>query len=417
MSKHSLTTIGDYIIEECLTRRPERSVYRAHHAQSKQTVILKVLNPKLMQGWKDLELFEREVRILKNLEHPGIPRCLESFQVHTNEEQLHVLVESYISGKNLAEKLKTGDLPTEYEIKLLTLGLLDILSYLNSHHPPLIHRDIKPSNLLWSDDKKIHLLDFGAVSDHQKNLGSSTVVGTFGYMAPEQAMGKAIVASDRYSLGATLLYLLTQSPPEQWPRQGFELLWNFKHGIKEPWLGVVQGLTRVNPSERMSLEEVKTKLKNKPKLIRWKSDTLSKKKLIFQEKSKSLSIYLPEKPLKPYLFAGMIVVCGLLATASTQVWWIWPIALGGIIWHILHYQPRIYMGKKWFFKSGRRPFLTKNIENIQVVHNPYRQGLRLEYRKNTELKHVFIPLKLSPHELDKTRIYLKRYHRQSQEIL
>lgn len=418
MSDHTLISIEPYIIKECLAQRPERSIYSAYHQQTKEQVILKVLNPALMPGWKDLELFEREGHILKNLNHPGIPKYLDAFQYKTANETLQVLVENYIPGKNLAELLNTHQALTEPELKTIALGLLNILVYLNHHHPPLIHRDIKPSNILWGEDKKVYLLDFGAVSELRKNKGGSTVVGTFGYMSPEQTMGRSIPASDRYSLGATLLHLVSQTPPEQWPHHGFELLWNFKHGIKEPWLSLIQGLTKVNPHQRISLEEAIKHIHHPHQLTGWKFSDVYTQKLIIREKADSVSIYMPKKSRKPDLFSGppVLIVLLLVSAQTTSVWWLWWLFAGNLIWYFLLYQPRLYLGPKWFFQSGKRPRKIQNIENIQIVHNPYRQGLRLEYRNNSELKHIFMPLNLSKEELEQSHVYLNRYYRKYRKL-
>src|SRR6185295_6373321 len=96
----------------------------------------------------------------------------------------------------------------------------EVLDYLHGRVPPVIHRDIKPSNVIRRPDGSFALVDFGSVRDSLKPEGGSTVVGTFGYMAPEQFQGRALPASDVYGVGATLIALVSGLEPEDLPHRG-----------------------------------------------------------------------------------------------------------------------------------------------------------------------------------------------------
>jgi hypothetical protein len=87
----------------------------------------------------------------------------------------------------------------------------------------VVHRDIKPSNVLLRKDGSYALIDFGSVRDRMKPEGGSTVVGTFGFMAPEQFQGRAMPASDVYAVGATALAMLTGREPEDLPHKGLAI--------------------------------------------------------------------------------------------------------------------------------------------------------------------------------------------------
>jgi serine/threonine protein kinase len=98
----------------------------------------------------------------------------------------------------------------------LGIQLAGILEHLHALSPPVIHRDIKPSNVLLDSAGKAYLIDFGAVREILSPPdGGRTVAGTYGYMPFEQFEGRAAPASDLYSLGATLLFLLSHKAPHQ----------------------------------------------------------------------------------------------------------------------------------------------------------------------------------------------------------
>lgn len=198
----------------------------ALNKDTQQEVIIKELHFKRLKNWKSLELFEREANILQNLDHPRIPKLIEFIQIEEDDEYILYLITEKVAGKTLAQLLEEGWHPTEQQVKSFCIELLDILSYLYQLNPPVIHRDIKPSNIMINEEGDIHLIDFGAVQNMLHPEGSSTVVGTYGYMAPEQFSGKAVPASDIYGLGATLIHILSGQPPSKLPQK--ELRIDFK---------------------------------------------------------------------------------------------------------------------------------------------------------------------------------------------
>jgi hypothetical protein len=87
----------------------------------------------------------------------------------------------------------------------------------------VVHRDVKPSNVVRRPDGSYVFVDFGAVSESLFRRGSSTIVGTMGYMAPEQLQGRALPTSDVYAVGATALAALTGAEPETLPHKGLRV--------------------------------------------------------------------------------------------------------------------------------------------------------------------------------------------------
>jgi serine/threonine protein kinase len=173
--------------------------------------------------WQDLKLFEREAQTLKSLSHPRIPRYQDSFWLEKPEGNYFCLVQAYIPGVSLAQKVSSGWRLEEEETIRVATSILEILVYLHSQSPSVVHRDIKPNNLIWGEDDQIHLVDFGAVQAEVTPGRTMTVVGTYGYMPPEQFGGRTVPASDLYGLGTTLLFLLTGTNPAELPQKNFRI--------------------------------------------------------------------------------------------------------------------------------------------------------------------------------------------------
>ncbi|MEG4232096.1 serine/threonine-protein kinase [Microcoleus sp. Pol11C3] len=194
--------------------------YAAVDLNSNQKVALKALSLRLTSEWKKIELFEREAKTLSGLNHPGIPRYIDYFQVDTSQDRCFYIAQQLAPGKSLAQLIENGWKPNEDQVRHIAYQLLEILAYLQSLLPAAIHRDIKPQNIIIPKNGRVFLVDFGAVQNtyHHTVTGGSTVVGTYGYMAPEQFRGKAVLSTDLYGLGTTLLFLLTQKFPSDLPR-------------------------------------------------------------------------------------------------------------------------------------------------------------------------------------------------------
>jgi ankyrin repeat protein len=195
--------------------------YQAQDLNSTQQVVLKVLSLRRMGEWKALELFEREVQMLSQLDHPAIPRYLDHFEVDTPEDRAFYLVQQLIEGKSLADLGKDGWRPNESEVRYVAEQVLSVLVYLHELNPPVVYRNIKPQNLIRGNDGKIFLVNFGSVTHSDRNTSAkdSPTVETDGYVAPEQFRGQAVPASDLYGLGATVLFLLTHHSPADWPQK------------------------------------------------------------------------------------------------------------------------------------------------------------------------------------------------------
>lgn len=156
-------------------------------------------------GWAQFKEIEREMQVLKDLEHPGIPRYLGSMQTDDG----YAIVQEFKDAQALS-------IPRSFDpdqIKQIAVAVLSILVYLQDRIPVVIHRDIKPENVLVDADLNVYLIDFGFARIGGGEVAMSSVAaGTFGFMAPEQLYNKGLTAAtDLYGLGAMLIALLTQT--------------------------------------------------------------------------------------------------------------------------------------------------------------------------------------------------------------
>ena len=157
--------------------------------------------------------FQQEGEILERLgNHPQIPDLYSYF----SENNQFYLVQEWITGYNLEEKVEKQGKLTESEVKDILIKILPVLQFLQKNQ--IIHRDIKPSNIILNREKLPILIDFGIVKEiytivNQKTPYTVLGIGTPGFISPEQKKGQPIHASDIYSLGLTAIYLLTNQLP------------------------------------------------------------------------------------------------------------------------------------------------------------------------------------------------------------
>jgi serine/threonine protein kinase len=206
---------GQYEIESFLAKGGMGKTYCAVDRKSGKKVALKLLVFSELEDWKVLELFEREIKTLAMIDHPLIPDYFDSFKIEQENEIMYVLVQEYVEGKNFLDLIQGGKRFTQSEIITFFKSLLQTVSYIHSLLPPIIHRDINPKNIILDKGGRVYLVDFGAVADPGKKESGSTVVGTIGYMPPEQLYGRVTRASDIYALAATIIFMLTGKEPSE----------------------------------------------------------------------------------------------------------------------------------------------------------------------------------------------------------
>lgn len=257
-------------------------------ADDRSLCVIKQLFPR-NQGvdpQKAAELFRQEAERLAELgKHSQIPALLAQFEL----EDAQYLVQEYIEGQNLEEVLKTEGTFGELQIRDLLADILPVLRFIHSRQ--VIHRDIKPENIIRPYDRhQFVLVDFGAskYATATALARTGTVIGSAGYVAPEQAMGKAEFASDLYSLGVTCIHLLTGIHP-------FDL-----YSVSEDTWVWRQYLPKPISSR---LRRVLDKLLQKPTSQRYRSATEVLEDLGLESKtmpagSKTTSAFKPRQPTK-----------------------------------------------------------------------------------------------------------------------
>lgn len=188
------------------------------HKPSKPKCVIKQLKPATTDAVAHRiirERFAREAAILETLHSDQIP----TLHAYFTEADEFYLVEDWIDGTDLKQKVREQGIFSETRVKGLLINLLPVLEYIHSRG--IIHRDIKPDNIILRQcDGTPVLIDFGAVKEAVTTVvdscdahNSTIVVGTPGFMSPEQAARKPVIASDLYSLGLTAIYLLTGKHP------------------------------------------------------------------------------------------------------------------------------------------------------------------------------------------------------------
>ncbi len=319
-----------YQIQQQLGKRAGRQTFLAQDLTTQELVVVKLLSFSNEFQWDDLKLFEREAETLKSLSHPAIPRYLDFFEINLPTAKGFALVQNYVEGKSLEEHLKSGRSFNETDLKQIATALLEILIYLHGRQPPVIHRDIKPSNILLTNRSghsvgEVYLVDFGSVQTLAAREGSTiTVVGTYGYMPPEQFGGRAVPASDLYSLGATLIYLATGTHPADLPQIDlqiqFEKVANLSFNLTK-WLKLM-----TEPSLNRRLATAKNALKaleeNQQLAVTLKTETPRSirkpfgSKVILNKTPNSLQICIPPEGLTSRAY--MLIIA---TTAFDSLFW------------------------------------------------------------------------------------------------
>ena len=416
--------IGDriaerYLILNLLGRGGIGITYKAEDLQLKQQVAIKAVSFKQIDNWKTLELFEREAKTLASLAHPAIPKYLNYFYLETTDNLTFYLVQELIQGNCLASLIDKGWRIEEKIVKQIAIQILKILDYLHKLNPPVIHRDIKPQNIIIDANNKVYLVDFGAVQNvyrHPKSY-STTCVGTFGYMPPEQFRGQTFFASDLYSLGATILFLLTHRSPAELPQKRMKIDFRQRISVSEEFANWLEKMLEPAIEDRFhsaaeALKSIQNKDRNNPSLTQNNLPNKSiftniskpfDSKIVFQRTETTLRIKIPAAGFKirniSVLISGIFVYCsiflfnlelfsGNLGIDRNLLGFIFFLAINlsgiyytlSLLWNIFGYvtiqiEPKIFWITKRLFKfKSRYCGQTINIQQVEVIRDRDSEG-------------------------------------------
>ncbi len=218
MTISARTRLGQYELLGSLGAGGMGEVYRARDTRLQREVAVKVLPAELASDAARLERFERAARSASALNHPNIVTIHEVGQ----SDSTSFIVMELVDGKTLRELLYTGPLPLH---KLLSIAAQVADGLAKAHASGIVHRDLKPENVMVTGDGLVKILDFGLAklthpgsdrgeSEQVPTIAGGTepglVMGTVGYMSPEQAAGQPVdFRSDQFSLGSILYEMVT----------------------------------------------------------------------------------------------------------------------------------------------------------------------------------------------------------------
>jgi eukaryotic-like serine/threonine-protein kinase len=209
--------LGPYEIVAALGAGGMGEVYRAKDTRLGREVAVKVLPADLSSDRDRVRRFEQEAQSASGLDHPNI---ITIYDIGSADSMLYIAMQ-YVEGKTLRDLLSSGPLPTR---KVLDISVQIADGLAKAHAAGIIHRDLKPENVMVSKDGFVKILDFGLakltapqsedqLSEVQTAMAGTRpglVMGTVGYMSPEQASGKPLdFRSDQFSFGSILYELST----------------------------------------------------------------------------------------------------------------------------------------------------------------------------------------------------------------
>ncbi len=256
-------------LEALLSEGGLRRTCIAINANNGTRAVIKELEPDHVREPKHAELFDRECEIMGMLSHPQIPRLIDVITTTDGSRERKFMIQEYVEGTNLLDLVSSGaKMPTD-EVVGIMRSVLTVLEYMHEHEPAVLHRDIKPANLVVRPNRSVALVDFGSATHADLDQESRTsIVGTFGYMPPEQFQAAAFPSSDMYALAFTALQMLTGLEPARFELRDMTPLFR-KHYDEDPSFAAILDIM-LDPDPERRYGNARSLL---GALARWSDDT------------------------------------------------------------------------------------------------------------------------------------------------
>ncbi len=317
--------VGSYRVLDEIGRGGMGVVYAAEDERLRRPVALKALTPEYTRDPLRRERLTREARAAAALSHPAIATI---FALEEIDDALYIVSE-LVRGRTLREELRDGPLPRSELIPVL-VAIATALEA--AHERGIVHRDLKPENIMLTRDGFAKILDFGLAkmvtpsaedSEHTLQLevpgtNPGTILGTVGYMSPEQATGRRLdFRSDQFAFGA-ILYELLMGKPAFPGETAIDTLSAILHHDPEP-------ITRTNPRAPVQLSDLIRRLLSKSADDRYASSRdlarelrLLRDRVVAEESGfhKSQPVIAPRMS---WMAIGAAVIIAALVTASVMI--------------------------------------------------------------------------------------------------
>lgn len=287
-----------------------------------------------------------ELKSLKNIELDAIPRFIESFSLESDTKIEIFLVQEYIGGKTLCQLVRESKRFTEKEAIELLIEISEILEKIHSYSPQLIHGSLCPDNILISPDSKVYLLMNGVKKYNPvKNIENDTdFVREKSYTAPEQIKGEYYPASDIYSLGLSIIYLLSHKEIFEIENKDY---YNFRKyvNISDNFSLLLDKMTEADYHKRFqSISQLKEQLhalKEKSSLSLQKYDVRGLPDVLnfLQDNEKVLWVGQPKKRLKINSVIISMFILGFLLSSVSICWTLVGLSVLNIHSGILLFMP------------------------------------------------------------------------------
>eukprot|EP01125_Pyxidicula_operculata_P020436 TRINITY_DN7549_c0_g1_i1.p1 TRINITY_DN7549_c0_g1~~TRINITY_DN7549_c0_g1_i1.p1 ORF type:complete len:321 (+),score=16.41 TRINITY_DN7549_c0_g1_i1:23-964(+) len=257
-------------IDEVLGRGFFGEVYHGVLTLSHTEVACKVLNGRSMFQLSGIELFNREVSILRGLDHPNVIKYIGT----CNENNRKMIVTEYMENGPLKDYLhnNTQMTPDIGNLFRIACDIVSGMKFLHERNPPILHRDLNCGNILLGKDLTAKVADFGLSREASPSLASSLTLGKVPWMAPEvlEAPSNYTTSADVYSFGILFWEMVTFQHPSSHGMDYRQLAHNVVHhrwrldvpaSVDPYWRGIIMNCITDEPSQRKTFAQILSSLK------------------------------------------------------------------------------------------------------------------------------------------------------------